>query len=314
MIDLLHRRLADLEGADAALVLASGRAAIACTVLALLRPGDHVLSSAWLRPSTRAFFQQELAGLGVDVTYVNPSDVRAWRRDMRRSTRVLFVESPVVENGRVVDLKPLRTLGQELGVAIVVDASAASAAASTPLTAGADVVVHDARVRLLSVPDTEAGVVCGTEAVIDEVRSKMHVWGAVPHASLAERLLNDLATLSLRVAHQAHVAHAVARAVAMAAPEGLTVHYTGLELHPDHHLAAESLRHQGPVLQLQCPSADAADRLAQRLVRHLAAQARPHGADIRLAESPDTVRLHVGLDEASVLIADLADVLRDGVN
>ncbi|MBL0939617.1 MAG: PLP-dependent transferase [Gemmatimonadaceae bacterium] len=309
MTDLLLRRLADLEGADAALVLASGRAAIACTVLALLRPGDHVLSSAWLRASTRAFFQQELAALGVEVTFVNPSDVRGWRRDIRRTTRLLYVESPVLEHGRVVDLRPLRTLGQELGVALVVDATAASPAAFTPLTAGADVVVHDARERFFSVPDTEAGIVCGTEAVIDEVRAKMHTWGAIPHPSIGERLLHDLATLSLRVSHQAHVAHAVARALALAAPDRLQVHYPGLESHPDHQLAGDSLRHQGPVVMLTFRTSGEAALIADRLASQLDAQARPQGAQLRLAEASDTVRLHVGLEDASVLIADIADIL-----
>lgn len=309
MTDLLLRRLADLEGADASLVLASGRAAIACTVLALLRPGDHVLSSGWLRPSTCAFFQQELAALGVDVTFVNPSDVRAWRRDMRPTTRLLFVESPVLEDGRVVDLRPLRTLGQELGVALVVDATAASPAAFTPLTAGADVVVHDARERFFSVPDTEAGIVCGTDAVIEEVRAKMHIWGAIPHPSIGERLLHDMATLSLRVSHQGHVAHTVARALSLAAPERLTVTYPGLESHPDHQLAGDTLRHQGPVVMLQFRSAADATEMARRLTAQFDAQARPQGAHVRLAASPDTLRLHVGLEEASVLIADIADVL-----
>jgi cystathionine beta-lyase/cystathionine gamma-synthase len=93
--EALHRRLALLEGADAALVLSSGMAATACTMLALLRAGDHLVASTWLYGGTRTFLEQELPAMGIEVTFIDPTETRGWRRAMRRNTRVLFLESPV---------------------------------------------------------------------------------------------------------------------------------------------------------------------------------------------------------------------------
>src|SRR5919109_5230501 len=105
--EIVQRRLALLEGAEAALVLASGMGATACALLALLRPGDHLLASAWVYGGTHRLFSQEFAALGIEVTLVNPLETRGWRRRIRRETRAIFVETPVNPTCRVLDLRPV---------------------------------------------------------------------------------------------------------------------------------------------------------------------------------------------------------------
>ena len=105
--DVVQRRLALMEGSEAAIVMASGMAATACALLALLRPGDHLLASSWIYGGTRQLFTQEFETMGIEVTLVDPMETRAWRKRMRKETRVIFVESPVNPTCRVVDLRPI---------------------------------------------------------------------------------------------------------------------------------------------------------------------------------------------------------------
>lgn len=105
----VQRRLAAMEGAEAALVLASGMGATACALLALLRPGDHLLASSWLYGGTRTLLTEEFTTLGIEVTLVDPMESRGWRKRMRKHTRAIFVESPVNPSCRVV-VKCLRAM------------------------------------------------------------------------------------------------------------------------------------------------------------------------------------------------------------
>ncbi|WP_396202287.1 aminotransferase class I/II-fold pyridoxal phosphate-dependent enzyme, partial [Gemmatimonas sp.] len=131
------RQLAQLERTESAIVLASGMAAVACTMVSLLRPGDHLLACRWLRPETHRFFSHELPALGVSVSFVDPTETRGWRRSLTRTTRVVYLESPVDPTGRLVDMRPVRTLAQELGIALVVDATLASPINFRPVEHGA---------------------------------------------------------------------------------------------------------------------------------------------------------------------------------
>src|SRR5688572_3669531 len=93
--ELVQRRLALLEGAEAGIVLGSGMGATACALMALLRPGDHMLASKWIYGGTHRLLLQEFATLGINVTLVDPMETRGWRRRIKKETRVIFVESPV---------------------------------------------------------------------------------------------------------------------------------------------------------------------------------------------------------------------------
>jgi cystathionine beta-lyase/cystathionine gamma-synthase len=176
----VQERLALLEGAEAALALSSGMGATACAMLALLRPGDHLVSSAWLYGGTHKLFTQEFASLGIETTLVDPMHTRGWRQALRPSTRAVFVESPVNPTTRVLDLRPLAQLTREIGLALVVDSTFASPVNFRPLEHGADVVIHSATKYLNGHHDILAGAVMGTASYIEEVRQKMTVWGRRP--------------------------------------------------------------------------------------------------------------------------------------
>lgn len=307
MPDLLSRRLAELEGAESAVVLASGVAATASTLMALLRSGDHVLTSAWLRPETRRFFEHVLPALGVQVGFVDPRETRGWRRGLTKTTRALFVESPVLSSTRLVDLRPPRALSQELGLALIVDATAASPINFSPLQHGADVVIHDARLLLMGEGHGEAGVACGSESLMDEVRANMARWGSVPSPATCHALHAALHTLDVRVQRQNSNARALA-AWAASAKAVTAVHWLGLPTHPDHALASELLRGFGATVLLDLTDDDAARRAAVVAFGDAEGGAAVDAFGSRLlpGDHASQLRVQVGVESADAALAWLA--------
>src|SRR5690349_7346274 len=104
--EVVQKRLALLEGAESALALSSGMGATACAMLALLRPGDHLLASSWIYGGTHRLFEQEFATLGINVTLLDPTETRVWRRKMRKETRAISIEPPVNQTCRVLAIGP----------------------------------------------------------------------------------------------------------------------------------------------------------------------------------------------------------------
>ena len=231
--EIVQKRVALLEGSEAALVLSSGMGATACALLALLRPGDHLLSSSWIYGGTRKLFTEEFVSMGIEVSFANPDERRVWRNTARQNTRVIFVESPVNPTCRVIDIPQLAILAEQRGIAVVVDSTLASPINSRPLSHGADVVIHSATKYLNGHHDILCGVVAGTSSYIEEVRRKMVVWGQAPDPFACWLLERGLKTLDVRVQRSNENAMRVAewcseRSVIR------KVHYPGLPDHPDH--------------------------------------------------------------------------------
>lgn len=234
----LARKYALLEGAERAIFLASGMAATAMAHLAVLRPGDHLISSLWIYGGTRVLFDGEFARHGISITYVDPDKPRDWRKAVTRNTRAIFVEALTNPVMRVLNVPLLAKLASEHGIALLVDSTFASPVNFRPLEHGADIVITSATKYINGHSDVIAGAVAGSASVIDEVTRLMRAWGPSidPHAAwLTER---GLMTMALRVERANTNALAVAR-WASARPEFAAVHYPGLKTHPDHALATK---------------------------------------------------------------------------
>jgi cystathionine beta-lyase/cystathionine gamma-synthase len=325
--DAVARRLAALDGAEAAQVLGSGMGAVACALLALLRPGDHLLASVWLPAGVRRFLTEDLGALGLDVTLVDPLEARGWRKRVRKQTRALFVESPAFATGRVLDLRPISYLTHESGLALVVDSTWATPAAFRPLAHGADVVVHRSLRPMAGHADVLGGVVAGTAPYVEEVREKMLRWGSVADPATCWLLQRGLATLPLRAARQAETAARLAEWGAERR-DVRAVQWSGRAGHPDHEIAAAMLDRQVPFLGLDLAGGGrAADRFLRRLrlARHapalggvetVACEPRlvSHGhldaQERGILGLPDGfVHVSVGLEDADDLIADFEQAL-----
>ncbi|MGQ0766160.1 MAG: trans-sulfuration enzyme family protein [Gemmatimonadota bacterium] len=323
----VQRTLAALDGGEAALVLASGMGATACALLALLRPGDHLLASSWLYGGTRNLLATEFAMMGIEVSLVEPLEARSWRAQLRKETRAIFFESPVNPTCRVLDLRQIRFLAREAGLAIVVDSTFASPINFRPLEHGADVVIHSATKYLNGHHDILSGAVIGTAPYIEEVRQKMIVWGQSPDPFACWLLERGLKTLDVRVRRQNENAMRLAQWCA-AHPAVSHVLYPGLESHPDHAVASSILNGYGGMLALVLAGgAAAAERFCSRveIVKHAPSLG---GVDSLVSEprftshahlSPDDrsaigipdgfVRISVGIEDVSDLIADVQRAL-----
>ncbi len=324
---LVQRRLALLEGAEAALVLASGMGATACAMLAVLRPGDHLISSEWIYGGTRALFERELPAMGIEITAIDPTDTRGWRRAVTPRTRAIFLETPVNPTTRVLDLRPISALARDLGLALMVDATFASPIGYRPLEHGADVVIHSATKYLNGHHDALAGVVCGSVELVEEARQKAMVWGQTPDPFALWLLERGLKTLDVRVRRQSANAMAVAE-WAERHPAVSRVHYPGLPSHPDHALATSVLDVFGGMLAIELAGGgEAANSVLSRLelithapslggVDSLVSEPRytSHAAMTPAARAaigiPDGfLRISIGLEDPADLIADLAQAL-----
>ena len=326
--EVVQRRLAMLDGAEAAIVLSSGMGATACALVALLRPGDHLLASSWIYGGTRALFTQEFETMGIDVTLVEPTETRAWRKRMRKETRAIFVESPVNPTCRVLDLRPISYLTKDVGLALVVDSTFASPINFRPLEHGADVVIHSATKYLNGHHDVLGGVVLGTAPYIEEVRQKMAVWGQAPDPFACWLLERGLKTLDVRVRRQNENAAKIA-AWCEGRKEIRKVHYPGLADHPDHEIARTFMDGFGGMLAVELVGGGrAADRFLRRL-RLITHAPSLGGVDSVVSEPrytshahlpsdergalgiPDGfLRLSVGIEDANDLIADIEQALR----
>jgi cystathionine beta-lyase/cystathionine gamma-synthase len=326
--ETVQRRLALLEGAEAALALASGMGATACAMLALLRPGDHLLSSSWIYGGTHRLFTQELAAMGIDVTLVDPMETRVWRRRLRKETRAIFVESPVNPTCRVLDMRPISQLAKSEGLALVVDSTFASPVNFRPLEHGADVVIHSTTKYLNGHHDILGGAVMGTASYVEEVRQKMMVWGQAPDPFACWLLERGMKTLDVRVRRANENAQRVAE-WCEGRKEIRRVHYPGLASHPDHAIAAESLDGFGAMMAIELAGGGrAAEKFLRRLkiVTHAPSLG---GVDTLVSEPrytshahmtsearaaigiPDGfLRVSIGIEDADDLIADIEQALK----
>jgi cystathionine beta-lyase/cystathionine gamma-synthase len=325
---IVQKRLAMLEGAESALVLSSGMGATACAMLALLRPGDHLISSSWIYGGTRRLFTEDIVGMGIEVSFVNPLEPRGWRKALRKNTRVIFLESPVNPTCRVIELNSLQSLAHSEGIALVVDSTFASPVNFRPLEHGVDVVIHSATKYLNGHHDILAGVVCGSEPFIDEVRRKMGVWGQAPDPFACWLLERGLKTLDVRVRRQNENAMRIAEWCSKQ-PGIAKVHYPGLPNHPDHKIAKTLFDGFGGMLAIELKGGGSATAKFVEKLQVFTYAASLGGVDSLMIEPrysshehltpeerekigiPDGfLRVSIGIENAEDLIADIEQALQ----
>ena len=324
----LAKKYALLEGADSAIFVSSGMGATALAHLAVLRPGDHLISSTWIYGGTQHLFDEELGRYGIEVTYVSPDQVRLWRKSVRKSTRAIFVETPTNPLMRVIDLAPIAHLAEEYGLALLVDATFASPINFRPLEHGADVVITSATKYLNGHSDVIAGVVAGTVSFVEEVNRLMRLWGQAidPHAAW----LIDRGMRTLAVRMERHNSNGMAVAQWAEQQPGIAkVHYPGLPSHADHTHAKSVLAGFGGMVGLELKGgAKATERLLKRLtlITHAPSLA---GVETLISEPrltshkgigpegrakigiPDGfLRLSCGIEDAADIIGDLEQGLK----
>jgi len=232
--------IAALEGAEAALLTASGMGAISTTLLALLGSGDHVVAQKTHYMGTAKLLETLLPKFGIEVTLVEQASTESFARALRPTTRLVLMESPANPLLALTDLAGVASLARAHGAWTVCDSTIASPVNQNPIRLGVDLVVHSATKFLGGHHDLVAGVVAGPRALVERVWHATVVLGAVVDPFAAWLLLRGLRTLPLRIARQNSSALKVAsfleahRAVAR-------VHYPGLPTHAQHALARSQM-------------------------------------------------------------------------
>ncbi len=256
----MERRLAALEGAEAALGTASGMGAILLVMLGLLKAGDHVVCSRSVFGATLKLIGTEFAKFGVEASFVPQTEVAAWRAAIRPGrTRLLFAESPTNPLTEVCDIAALAELAHDAGALLVVDNCFCSPALQRPLELGADLVVHSGTKYLDGQGRVVAGAVCGSRELIDgRLLPVQRSAGVTLSPFNAWVVLKGMETLSLRM--RAHSAAALELARWLEQQPGVArVHFPGLASHPQHLLAMRQQSGQGgAVLSFEVAAVDAA--------------------------------------------------------
>ena len=246
----VERKLCDLEGAEEAVLFASGMCAATTLFLAKLPRGGHLVVTSDCYRRTRQFIEQYLAKLDVACTVIEPSDTKQLAEALRPETALFFTESPTNPYLRVIDVPETVQVCHAQGVEVVIDSTFATPVNHRALPEGADYVIHSATKYLAGHNDLLAGAVLGSSEKISRVREAVGVLGGILDAHAADLLLRGLKTLSLRVLRHNENGLRVARWLEQH-PRIRQVWYPGLESHPDHAVAARTMQGFGGVVTFE---------------------------------------------------------------
>ncbi len=327
-----ERKLALVEGGDAALLFASGMAAATSVMLALLSPGDYLVMTDDLYRLTRDFALNFLGRFGVKTLLVKSGDdaglAAAVRAAAAASSKCLvFSEAPSNPYLRVIDIPRVVELAHRHGALVMIDSTFASPINLKPLQYGADLVLHSASKYLGGHNDLLAGAVVGPQALINQLRTARNQLGGVIDPHNAYLLLRGLKTLALRVAKQNESGLQVARFLE-SQPKVRRVYYPGLPSHPDHEIARRLMRGFGGVVTFEIdgdlartgkfidalrlpyigPSLGGVESIVEQpaLMSHFAKDKAEREA---IGIKDELVRLALGIEDAEDLIADLQQAL-----
>ena len=330
-VSVLENKVAALEGGEAALATASGMGAISSCLWTIASAGKHIIADGTLYGCTFALLNHGISRYGVDVDFIDTSDLEAVRAHLRPNTVAVYLETPANPNLKITDISAVAKIAHEYNadIKVVCDNTFASPALQNPLALGADVVVHSATKYLNGHGDVVAGFVVGKADFITQVRmfGLKDMTGAVMDPFAAFLLLRGLKTLELRMARHCENAGKIAEFLANH-PAVEKVNYPGLKNHVGHEIAARQMKDFGGMLSFEVKGGKVAGMKlvnalqlitvavslgdAESLIEHPASMTHSTYSAEELAASgiaPGLIRLSAGLENAEDLIADLKQAL-----
>ena len=327
-VAMFEERIAALEGGEDAFATASGMAAVNGALVSMLKAGDHVVSAKALFGSCLYILENILTRYGVEVTFVDGTDLEQWRAAITPQTHLVFLESVSNPTLEVIDLPAVTALAHEAGALVVVDNVFATPVFSRAAAHGADLIVYSATKHIDGQGRCLGGVILGSREMIrGTIEPYMKHTGGAMSPFNAWVLLNGLTTLELRVRAQAAAAQRLAQALE-GHPALNAVLFPGLESHAQHALAKRVMAGPGTVLSLDLRGGkDAAFSFmnalqvvlisnnlgdARSIATHPATtthQRLPDAQKQLLGITPGLIRLSVGLEDAEDLLADILAAL-----
>ena len=324
----LHRKLAALENAEAALVTASGMAAITTSLLTVLSAGDHLLAQDCLYGGTHDFLTKDFAGFGLEFDFIDGDKPDTWKSKLRPNTKAIYVEAMSNPTLQVSDLKAAVAFAKEHGLVSLIDNTFASPINFRPSEWGFDVSLHSCTKYLNGHSDIVGGACIGGADQIERIRHKLnHLGGSMdPHAAFL--LHRGMKTLALRVRCQNDSALEIAKFLeSHSAVE--RVNYPGLESHPRHQRARDLFDGFSGMLSFQINGGvDAAERFMNKARLPIIAPSlggvetlvtRPSTTShsgmsredrARLGITDSLIRVSIGIEATEELIEDFDQALR----
>jgi len=322
-----ERKIAALEGAEAAVVTASGMAAISSTLLSVLSKGDEVISTAQVYGGTYRLMRDVFPRFGITVRQAD-SSLEGIEKLVSPQTKCLYVETPTNPTLHLVDLRKAGAFARKHHLVSIVDNTFATPVLQNPIVFGFDIVVHSVTKGLSGHSDLLGGVAAGSAGCIARVRQMISCLGGCMDPDVAFLLMRGIKTLGVRVERQCENAMRVAKFLEKH-PKVERVHYPGLKSHRDHALAKKQMRGFGSMLAFDLKGGlPAARRFCDRVKLFLLAASLGgveslvilpiYGSHYRMSEDelrragvkPGTVRVSIGLEDHADLIEDLQQALK----
>ena len=329
--DLLEKKMAVLEGGEAAAATASGMAAVAAVALTLTIPGDNFVACSTVYGGTFALFNTDLARLNIQARFIPPrmsGSVEDVAQKIDDGTRFLYVETPANPTLDIIDIPLWAELARRHHIPLIVDNTFASPYLQRPIAMGADLVIHSATKYLGGHGDLIGGVIVGTDQMIERIKaSYMKHFGPVMSPFNAWLILRGIKTLALRMERHSDSAYRIAERLAIH-PRVASVFYPGLEFHPGHSLARMQMKKFGGMIAFEVHGGIAAGKAVmntvelctlavslgdcETLIQHPASMTHAVYSPVERKKagiSDGLIRLSVGLEHADDIMNDLKQAL-----
>jgi len=320
-------KICSLEGAEAALAFSSGMAAETAVVLSQLKKGDHLISTDVIYGGTYGLFASILPRLGIEVSFVDTTDLDKVKAAIRQNTRLIYLESPANPTLAVCDIAEICSLAREAGAVSAVDNTFATPYFQRPLELGCDLVVESCTKYIGGHGDLLGGVAAGSADLIKSMKRTALLTGGTMGTHEAWLGIRGLKTLHLRMERHAANAQQVAEFLE-GHPKVERVNYPGLPGHPQHHIAKRQMDGFGGMVSFELKGGLEAGRRLMNSVS-LMILAVSLGSVDTLIEHPASmthrslpkeemekggiteglVRISVGIEDAEDIIADLSQAL-----
>ena len=324
----LEMRVAAMEGMEDAAATATGMAAVSAALLTNLQAGDHLISSKAVYGCSFALMNHMLKKFGIDVTFVDMTDPESINAAVQENTKLIFLETPINPNLVVLDLEKICAIAKKHQLLSIVDNTFLTPVLQQPAKFGADIVIHSATKYLNGHGDVVAGIVCGSNEMISEIKlTTLKDIGATMSPHDAWLIMRGIKTLPIRM--ERHCSNAQTVAEFLEQHEAVSqVYYPGLKSHPGHQFIGKQMKAAGGVIAFELNTdlkggSDFINNMqlfsiavslgdAESLIQHPASMTHSPYEPEERAEAGITdslIRISVGLENVDDIIADLRQAL-----
>ncbi|MFQ6122896.1 MAG: trans-sulfuration enzyme family protein [Dehalococcoidales bacterium] len=322
----LEKKVASLEGGEAALATATGMAAIATAIFALMKKGDHLISARGIYASTHSLFSK-LDLWGIDVSFIDQTKPAEIAAKIKANTKLIFLETPSNPLLQLADIREIATQVKRNGAKVMVDNTFATPYYQHPLNLGADIVMHSATKYLSGHLDTMGGIIVGGKDFIQSCAETLTLMGGITNPFNAWLIVRGTKTLPIRMEKHSQNALTLARWLE-SQNKVERVFYPGLPSHPQHELARRQMTGFGGMVSFEVAGGEEGARKLLENIK-LCSLAVSLGGPETLLEHPATmshlkmspeeraalgisgglIRMSVGLEDSGDLIEDLSSAL-----